>query len=338
MFHAEKDLKVSCIEELGQSWLIQLILSDTDDPSQSSAGLKGQVDSNMEVTYTPGEYPSLVNLVESRERLESSFSCKSQNVHMGDVPNDNHPGTQSRRGSNDTSRPGTGRAHHATNLDAKLALLREAERNGAKRAHRDDVAVQEQCLDLIRNIIVGPKSDEMIDLLFNMLGQDRLFDILASKLRPKLAYPSNAHAHHHQEHAQNHSGPSTTSTSTHGAEPRLIPPSTEIIVAVCSILVNIAASHPRHRNRLVAQTHLLKLLPPLFAHPSKHVRSALAWLCINLTWVDDEQMQPACAARAAELRRLGFKEALQTLLQDKVLDISEKAKIAYAKVKDADGA
>ena len=157
----------------------------------------------------------------------------------------------------------------------------------------------------------------MIDFLFNALGQDRVFEILASKLRPRIVNTYNNRRN------------SLTS------EARIVPPQSEIIIAVGYILVHMAASIPRHRQIVIAQTELLKLLVPQFNHPSIEVRLALCWLVTNLTWMDDQGDGEACASRADALKKLGFLQKLEMLEQDPELNVRERAKSALWQMKQS---
>jgi len=218
------------------------------------------------------------------------------------------------------SRPESSRGVSALSANARLAALRDLETNPARKARKDDIAVQEQGLDFIRNLIGGfnnvgtSETSEMIDFLLAELGQDQIFEILASKLRPKVVNPFNKR-------------------SSTGIETRVVPPHPEIIAAVEYILVHMAASVPRHRQLVIAQIELLKLLVPQFSHPNKEVRIALCWLVINLTWVDDAHDSQACAQRAQELKKLGFLSKLEALEHDSELDVRERAKTAVWQMK-----
>ncbi len=211
------------------------------------------------------------------------------------------------------SRPSS-RSKSVQQAEVRLAALRDAETNPVRKARKDDIAVQEQGLDFIRNLIGGAgqggtaETTEIIDFLFSALGQDRVFEILASKLKPKLINPY--------------------SRGSPNSERKILPPQAEIIIAVGYILVHMAASVPRHRQLVIAQTDLLKLLVPQFNHPNIEVRLALCWLVTNLTWLDDDSEAQACAQRANELKKLGFLSKIEMLEQDPELNVRERAKSA----------
>lgn len=281
------DLKKSCLEELNSGWLTQLVQGDSQD-SPSSSG-----------------------------RVHDSFAEDMD----GDVDVQGDEPHQWIYGSNgifhELDASGSTRLRQA---EDRLAAARETELNPVRKARNDDVAIQEQGLDFIRNFIGRPpmtpspdpsETADMIDHLFSELGQDRLFDILASKLRPKVLNPFSRR------------------TPMVGREPRVIYPQAQIIVPVIYILVHIAASESRHRQLVIAQTELLKLLAQQSVNKDREVRIALCHLVNNLTWEDEENESESCKQRALELKKLGFLHKLEMLKQeDRDLDVRERAKEA----------
>lgn len=152
----------------------------------------------------------------------------------------------------------------------------------------DDHAIREQALDFVRNLIAGDGNQEMVDYMMQEVGQERLFDLLVNLL----------------------SGDSDVTLST------------------LYILCNLAAGTPRHRQILVSQGNLMKLVAPLFQHDRAEIRSACVWLVINLTWAEDNDDRLNCKARAYELRKMGLTERLDTLADDLDLDVRERTKTA----------
>lgn len=284
---AENEVKMSCLAELGQGWLVQLICDDAErmvlaagvprDPGPVMTDVAPAADAPADEGSLGRDHgPALENF------MFAGFTLEEYQAHRTTAD------TSPSKGSGD-----------------------------APRSRRDDRAVQEQGLAFIRNLICGTDSVDMIDFLLSNLGQERLFEMLCSKLRPRSVLASDRSRR-----------PPTIAT-------RPVPPPGEIIVAVCFILVHIAASHPRHRQLLVSQTELLKLLLPLFTHPNKNVRVALTWIIINLTWLDDQADQLACKSRASELKRLGFQHKLEALEHDPELDVRERTKTALSQIKQA---
>ncbi|QSZ34514.1 hypothetical protein DSL72_006108 [Monilinia vaccinii-corymbosi] len=273
------ETKRTCLEELGPGWLAHLICDDTEH----------------EALFKENSY---------NQGIASRFDdAMDEDVEMDQF---------------ETPMEGSSSAQNNSRLslqqaEVKLAVLREAELNPAKKARKDDLAVQEQGLDFVRNLIssAGPgENTEMINYLFASLGQDRVFEILASKLRPKVI--------------------NARSTAS---EMKVVPPQPEIIVAVVYILVHIAASIPQHRQIVIAQSDLLKLLVPQFNNPAYEVRVAMCYLISNLTWVDDADDGPACAQRVLSLKQLGILQKIEHLEHDPELDVRERAKTAIWQMK-----
>lgn len=300
---ANVDLKKRCLEELESGWLVRLICDDTEDDALFSARARSEQQST---STTP--------------------DAMDEDVDMGLVDDHNRPWLAS------SLHKTTPAAHTQSDIrilqlaESRLERLKEIEVNPMRKARHDDIAIQEQGLGFIRNLIGGAHSSsspdsandttEMIDHILNVLGQDRLFTILASKLKPKVLHPFSRR------------GPNNS-------ESRVVPAQAKIIEAVIYILVHIAASIPRHRQLVVAQTGLLKQLAKLFASQDREVRVALCHLVNNLTWQDDMSDAGACAQRATELRNLGFLKKLEALGQaDDELDVRERAKSALWQMKN----
>lgn len=289
------DLKRACLEELESGWLVQLIRDDTQDAALSSGRSRD----------TPGE--------DMDEDVDSSS------------PEEKHRWIYGRDG--EVRELDASQSSRLRQAEDKLAVVRDAELNPVRRARNDDLAIQEQGLEFIRNLIARPgagSSSEspaettlMIDYLFNELGQDRFFEILESKLRPKYLHPFSRRA------------------PVAGREARIIHPQSQIIVPVIYILVNMAASDARHRQLVITQTELLKLLAQ-HTGKDKHVRVGLCHLVTNLTWQDDGPETDGCRHRAAELRKLGFQNKMEMFKhEDRDLDVRERAKHAVYQMEQA---
>ncbi|SZF04957.1 unnamed protein product [Blumeria hordei] len=290
------DMKRQCFEELGQVWLVHLICDDIEDMALHSSKSKSEKTSasidNMDEDTDMGQF---------EEQIDTAF------------------GTSGCQSSIDS--PSLDHSRISQLAERRLMALRDTELDPSRRARRDDVAVQEQGLDFIRNMIggvghTGTETTEMIDFLFDALGQERMFEILSSKLRPRAVNPYSRKA----------SGL---------RESKVIPPQPEIIIAVGYILVHMAASIPRHRQLVISQSELLKLLVPQFNHSTIEVRLVLCCLVTNLTWVDDESDEHFCAQRASELIKLGFLNKLEMLENDVELSVRERAKTAIWQMKQS---
>ncbi|KAH8888238.1 ARM repeat-containing protein [Thozetella sp. PMI_491] len=296
---AENDLKKKALEELSSGWLIQLVCDDTEDSALHERLMKSErrmsVDGDVEemdpdlyeTDSRPWSWPGLY-------RASSSHPPVADRLRM----------TCFQR------------------AEKKLVTLREAEINPTRKARSDDLAIQEQGLNFIRNLLVGPCSTtgfetpavvatEMVDYVFSELGQDRLFDILQGKLRPKVL------------HAFERRHPSL------GREPKVVYPQATVIEVVVYILVHMAASVPRHRQLVITQTELLRSLVTQFSNGSVGVRRALCHLLNNLMLEEDSEDTQASHQRAVELKRLGFQARLESLQHEDVdLDVKEQARTA----------
>lgn len=105
-----------------------------------------------------------------------------------------------------------------------------------------------------------------------------------------------------------------------------------MIEAVVYVLVNIAASVPKHRQLVMAQTELLKLLHGHINSRDTEVRRALCHLLSNLG--DHEEDTMGGEQRALELKKLGFLAKLEELQEkDSDLDVRETAKTAVWRIK-----
>jgi armadillo repeat-containing protein 8 len=287
--------KKSFLARMGTNWLLHLIGSD-DAPDNSAFGREetGRNDGDMDMESQPFD-----------ERLRWL------------------------QGTNGVFRElDTSRSTRLRQVESRLFAIRDTELTPARWAFNDKLAIEEQALNLVRNLIGRPSSSdetpdettEMIDHLFTEIGQSHFFDILTSKLRPRLL----------SSHPRVGSGT--------GAERRMLHPSSKIIVAVILILVHMAASVQRHKQLLVRQTELLKLLVQQCGNKARDVRLSICHLLINLTLPDDDADRQFCAIRAHELRTLGFHSKMEAMkTHDRDLDIRERAKTAAFQIEHASG-
>ena len=176
----------------------------------------------------------------------------------------------------------------------------------SKQTRVDDIAMQEQTLDFIRNLLCGHEAPEMIEFLFDRIGREDLLRLLTERIRPR----------------------SVAFASRKDVEKIPIPP--EIIISVTYVIIHLAASVPRHRQYLASQKELLRAIIPLFRHSSRVVRVNCAWIAINLTYEDDPADHVGCKQRAHELKNLGFLDKLQILADDSDLDVRERTKTAMS--------
>ena len=319
---APNSLKMKCLEELGPGWLKQIMSSDSED-LVVTPGSRGDKDMGLGTPIamgTPnaaGEQVDLLNAVEESRASSQAFDDDDDDDNDDDGDEDlkmaDSIGPLSRSGSDPKqnplfSRPTNGRS--AKLEISRLANTKDGEPSSTSLSRIDDLAIQKEGLDFVRNLIMGPGAPDMIDYMFRELGQDKIFEMLAGKLRPKVVGAFNRDRRSN-EIAVKH-----------------LQPQPEIITSVCYIIVHIAAGSPRHRQLLISQADLLKLLVPLFTHTHREVRVCCAWLVINLTCVDDQSDQINCRNRAHELMQLGVQDQLHKLESDPELDVRERTKSA----------
>jgi hypothetical protein len=170
----------------------------------------------------------------------------------------------------------------------------------------DDTAIQAELFDLIRNLICGEETAEMIDYVLKAIGQKDFFEIMLDRVRPKTI-----------------AGPTLKDTKT-------MPAAIDVIVNVLYIIVHVAASLPKFRSMVAGQTNLLRQILAFLNHSNREIRLPCCWIAINLTYADDELDRGGCRQRAQELHKLGYLTKLKALGKevDLDLDVRERAKTA----------
>lgn len=287
-YNSANDIKIKIITSLDPAWLAQILSQDPSvflgirsiSTEAENGSLLGMGTSN-----SAGEQVDLLNPMEELRDQEDDLDM------VDTVP---------------VSRPGLDLYLPESARQRKLALSGDLDQS--KQAIKDDVAVQEQTFDLLRNIICGTGANEMIDYLFKELGHQDLLNILADKIRPRVTQGSS-----HRDS----SSPKLVSS---------VPP--ETLVSVTFVLIHLAAGTTRHRELLFSHRDLLKNLMHLFNHPNRNVRVNCVWIIINLTYEDDQSDHHACHDRALKLRSWGAMERLANLKDDPDLDVRERTKTA----------
>ncbi|KAF8468399.1 armadillo-type protein [Kalaharituber pfeilii] len=316
VYEAENEIKTSALAQLGTGWLVDLISRDDDDIGpylgdevEYEDEDEGMADESEDIGYEAirGFYRGHTPQAEDSGE-ESDVNQMKDSI-----------GQLSRR-------PAFNPEAHSPTLPTPSSFVEhETTARALRRAREQLLGVQEQGLDFLRNLICGNDATEILDILFTGVGQERVYDILTRKLRPRPIVT----------HSPRRSSRRPTTASSTESTPQLLSriQKAEILIPVIYILVHIAANHPRHRESLIRQKDLLKTLLPLLDHEHKEVRVGLVWVIINLTWKDDGADEVSCRARAMELKTLGFVQKLEGLLQDKVLDVKERAKTALYQIK-----
>ncbi|KAL2000250.1 hypothetical protein VTN02DRAFT_3359 [Thermoascus thermophilus] len=284
-YNSANDIKIKILESLGPGWIKQII---TQDPTDALA--KRTVGENagngatlaMGTSNSAGEQVDLLNPMED-------VGGREEDLNMADaIPQS--------RVSLDMFLPDPARRR-------RLALSGDLDQT--TQARQDDIGVQEQTFDLLRNIICGPGAPEMIDYLFKEIGQNDLFDAIADKLRPR-----------------------TIQVPGRPDSKKVIPVPLEILISVTYLIIHLAAGLPRQRQLLVSHRDLLKYLVAFFKHPNSKVRVNCVWVIINLTYEDDQSDRQACRERALKLKSLGVMDQLASLVDDPDLDVRERTRTA----------
>ncbi|KAI4256582.1 MAG: hypothetical protein L6R42_006128, partial [Xanthoria sp. 1 TBL-2021] len=214
---ADRSLKKACLSNLGPAWLLQIICNygaDSGDTSVSTPLAMG-------TPNAAGEQVDLLNATDGSGECRQG-ARDDEDDEMTEV--DSQQQQQFTEGS------------------AWRGVREHVESASTKDRYIDEVAIQKMGLDFIRNFICGPDAAEMIDYLFEQFGQDKLFAVLISKLRPRLmnAFPRDRR-------------------SPENVVRQAQPPADVISTVVC-LINNMAAGSPRHRQVVVSQQELLKVM------------------------------------------------------------------------------
>ncbi|KAK2755756.1 hypothetical protein FQN54_005906 [Arachnomyces sp. PD_36] len=295
-YNATNDIKMKIIQALEPGWLKQVISQDTGDSSvskKSDEDMKNGPSIAMGTSNSAGQKVDILN-PHKDDRQEENSGSEEDSKMTDTVLNPQKTSLDTVLGDN-----------------RKRKLTLNGDLDHTKQTRKEDIGIQEQVLDLVRNVICGAGASEMIDYIFAELGQNDLLDILADKIRPKKINVSNR---------------KDTSAS------KTIPVPDRILVSVTFVLIHLGAGLPRQRQLLVRHPDLLKSIVPHFNHSDRNVRVNCVWVAINLTYQDDQGDRTACRERAMKLKSLGFLERLESLKTDPDLDVRERTKIALNQI------
>ncbi|KAK1822058.1 hypothetical protein LTR12_003404 [Friedmanniomyces endolithicus] len=332
MSASPREIKVKTLEELGSGWLIGVIRGEQQHAREYVSTPGGGVSVGLSAPNAAGERVDLLNPqssgmdvdVDEADPLaedddEEQYGNNEERVDdeegdgevMFDISSSTHyQASQLRSTLNNHHHPPTSPTPTqvpAFNSRRYLSSIRAIEQTPALRSQQAEVAVQEQALDFIRNLLNGEDCASMFDHLLQLIGAGRIFDVLTEKLVPVGIDPPPG------------SGGATSST-------RPIYGPSALIISTVNILTHIANALPRHKQLLIAQKPLLKAWLPHFVHPDRKVRVACVWAVNSLTWIDDESDRRDARQRAQELRACGIEGAVRRLLGDEDLDVRERAR------------
>lgn len=311
MLKASKDLKISTLEELGTGWVVSAVVGEFRDNELFSSG--GGVSVGLSSSNAAGEQVDLLNpssmdvdeppRPSHRDEYDDEDEDEDGEIMYDEPSNTHYQASQMRSTLAPTS---------AFDTKRQLVTVRELEENPELQARRDDIAIQEQALDFLRNLFHGDECAEMIEYVFRELGHQKIFDLITAKLSP-------LPASHRQQ-------PSTSgATNTIG---RQIYNPTELVLAAAHIITHIANGSPQHKQLLIAQRPLLHAWLPHFSHTDRLVRVQCVWAVNSLTWIEDERDRSDARLRAQELRAVGIEAAVRALAADPDNDVRERVKTA----------
>ncbi|KAJ5643156.1 uncharacterized protein N7484_005663 [Penicillium longicatenatum] len=292
VFDTSNDIRMKIVEALGPAWIRQIISQDPisaltrrgmDEETEHAIGIA------MGRANSAGEQVDILNPME--DTGESAEELK-----MGDsMP-------QSKM-SLDMFLPDARRRR-------KLVMHGNLEQSTQSR--QDDIAVQEQTFDMLRNMMCGTGAPEMIDFLLQEIGQNELLDALADNLRPRTIQLPHRRDNSNRE--------------------LQIPQ--ETLLAVSAVIIHIAAGLTRHRQLLLSHPDLLRSLALYFNHSNYKIRSNCAWVVINLIYLENQSDREACRERVTRLKALGIVDQVFSLENDPQLDVKERIKTAIHLLND----
>ncbi|KAF2261643.1 ARM repeat-containing protein [Lojkania enalia] len=315
-------MKIQCLNELGVGYLVQTL---NGEPSKSAVSSP----ISMGAPNATGEQVDILNTVdEPHMDVDDEASSEDEDPMTDSIPSMRR---HQRQGSRYTS---------ASNVKERLQQIKSDEHDPRINAERDDIRIQEQALDFIRNFITEDRlSGDTIDHILTCFGHTRFFELMSAKLRPKGAFTSPGGPSYWSNNNTTSTPRSSFATTTNPSLSQsnvnwAAYPAHELIMGTLYILVHVANGRPQHRSLLIAQTQLMNHILPLLSHPNRNVRLPCAWFICNLAWVEDANDMTASRERAISLRQLGFEEGARRLGQDADLDIRERAKTAIEQLEN----
>ncbi|QDS76948.1 hypothetical protein FKW77_005097 [Venturia effusa] len=327
---APPEIKKSIIEGLGAGWLIQVMSGESYQHSVHRSQLATPNAAGERVDILNDEEPAM----DVDDVSDDAFSDSHDSVVDMRVP----------------SVP--------ARYKARLLAIKYEEESPKVRAEKDDVRIQEQALDIVRNAIseAAPSQPEMIDFLLTTLGSARLFECLENKLRPSRSQPTYPTANTTSHNMPAGKRPTLTTPGGSGLSmpsnrntidqfPLHLYSHATLLENVMFILVHIANGTVSHKHLLLnlgltlpppgffsspqppnVHSRFLDLLVPLFSHPNRKIRVVCCWFVHNILWQEDKSDEVDTRMRALEMKKRGFEEAIKRCTGDVDLDVRERAR------------
>lgn len=310
LLSAPKDFKIDTLEELGTGWLVAAIAGQPRDETLFANG--GGVSVGLSSSNAAGEQIDLLNpsSMDVDEPIRSSHddSYDDDDDEDGEIMYDEPSNTHYQASQIRSTLPPTS----GFNTKKHLYTVRELEENPQLQARRDDLAIQEQALDFLRNLFHGEDCSDMVNYVFSKIGHQKIYDLITAKLAP---LPVSQRQ------------PSTGTPGANGASRQIYNP-TQIILSATHVVIHLANSAPQHKQLLIAQRPLLQAWLPHFSHADPQVRVNCVWAVNSLTWIEDERDRADARLRTQELRAVGIEAAVRALANDPALDVKERVKVA----------
>ncbi|TKA66464.1 hypothetical protein B0A55_09204, partial [Friedmanniomyces simplex] len=212
MSASPREIKVKTLEELGTGWLIGVIRGEQQQVREYISAPGGGVSVGLSAPNAAGERVDLLNPQSSgmdvdldddelpEDEDEQNYDNDEERADneeegdgevMWDISSNTHyqasqlrSTLQNKNNNNDHHQhphhhlPASPNATHGPAFNSKhyLSSVRAIEQNPALRAQQADIAVQEQALDFIRNLLNGEDCASMFDHLLQLMGGARIFD------------------------------------------------------------------------------------------------------------------------------------------------------------------
>lgn len=185
-----------------------------------------------------------------------------------------------------------------------------------------DIEVQEQAHELVRNLLL--KEANFVEVFFAQVDPSEFIKLLESKVD----LISRQHTETVADNTATHSSSQVKLAKTVHEKRQVY---TRMLIAIIFTMVHVAAGPEEFRFMLVEQESLMMKVGDFTNHLHYDVRAAVAWLVINLTYVDnnnDRECREGAKRRARALVRYGYREKLESRLRDPSLDVAERTKNA----------
>ncbi|KAF7723882.1 hypothetical protein EC973_001554 [Apophysomyces ossiformis] len=190
---------------------------------------------------------------------------------------------------------------HKADIQAKKAVMKVLTYEWlAELLHERTLAVQEQALEMLRNLVCG--QEEIIEEVIDGFGKDRLLDILESKLQ-------------------------FSQEDGHILLDEPFDPAV-ILEPTLYIIVNMSSSGERPKAELISRPGIVDCVIHHLSSTCAPIRVAACWCIINWTWANSENDEDALANRVQHLRVLGVEDKLHLMEKDSNRDVRDRVRTA----------